>query len=435
MPDLATRLVVDGRRRPEAAPGRPLRIAVFANEFPALSETFVLNQVTGLIDLGHDVTVFANGPRDEAAVHPDVLNYGLHRRIVYRGMPKSRLARLSYAPGILSRRLDKMAMLGRALDAWRYRREATSLNMLYWTDRLADERPFDVIHCHFGTVGRLAAFFRETGAIRGKLVVTFHGVDVSAVLDREPQLYRHLFRHGDLFLPISERWRQRLIEHGADPSRTVVHRMGIDPRRFTPVERKPAPDRLPRILTIGRMVEKKGIEFGLRAVAVLAARGIPVRYDIVGSGPLRRRLEALARDLCISEQVVFHGWRVQDEVAALLAESDVLLAPSVTDAAGDQEGIPVTLMEAMATAMPVVSTRHSGIPELVEHGRTGYLAGERDAIGLADALQDLLRSPSLAREIGAAARAKIVSDYNIERLNRRLAERFALLSAPERMAG
>lgn len=409
----------------------PLRVAMFVNEFPALSETFILNQITGLLDLGHEVTIFANRPRDEAGVHSDVARYRLSGRLVYRAMPKGRMGRLAGAPRILLGNPERRRILRRTLDPWRYRREATSLNMLYWADRLLDQPPFDIIHCHFGTVGKLVAFFRETGAIRGRLVVAFHGVDMSACLDSDPRLYRHLFRHGDLLLPISEHWRRRLIEHGADPVRTRVHRMGIDPSRFTPKARRPGFDRLPRVLTVGRMVEKKGIEYGLRAIAVLAARGIPVHYDIVGNGPLRPRLEALARELCIVNQVVFHGWCIQEEIVALMHGSDVLLAPSVTDAHGDQEGIPVALMEAMVTGMPVISTRHSGIPELVEGGKTGILAEERDAIGLADGLQLLLRSPVLSKEIGAAARAKVLAEHDINKLNRQLERHYRSLVAAD----
>lgn len=413
--------------RPGAEVARPLRIAMFVNEFPALSETFVLNQITGLLDLGHDVTIFANNPRRDPGSHHDVMRYGLYGRVHYRGMPEDKVIRVLSAPGIFARRRAHGAMFLRTLDIRRYRREASSLNMLYWADRLVDHKPFDVIHCHFGIIGRQAAFFREAGALGGKLVVTFHGVDMSACLDREPDLYRHLFSVGDLFLPISERWRQRLLEHGADPARTLVHRMGIDPCRFPLTGRKPAGNGIWRVLTIGRMVEKKGIEYGMRAVAQLVGRGLPLRYDIVGDGPLRPRLEALARETGIVDHVVFHGWRLQGDVADLMQESDVLLAPSVTDADGDQEGIPVTIMEAMATGLPVVSTRHSGIPELVVEGRTGFLVPERDAAALAESLHALLRSPSLCGRMGFEARKKVVAEYNIETLNRQLEAKYRSL--------
>jgi len=414
----------------KAETARPLRVAMFVNEFPALSETFVLNQITGLLDLGHEVTIFANNPRSEPGTHPDVMRYELYGRVVYRDMPQDKLVRMAMVPEIFARRWAHRGTLVKALDPGRYRREATSLNLLYWADRLLDREAFDVIHCHFGIIGRQVAFFREIGALSGKLAVTFHGVDMSACLDREPSLYRHLFATGDLFMPISDRWHRRLLDHGADPARTFVHRMGIDPFRFQMTERGPARGGIWRILTIGRMVEKKGIEYGLRAAAMLAGRGVPLRYDIVGDGPLRPRLEAVAHEAGIADRVFFHGWRVQSEVVDLMRDSDVLLAPSVTDADGDQEGIPVTLMEAMAMGLPVVSTQHSGIPELVTDGRTGYLAPERDVELLAESLHALLRSPNLCREMGFEGRKKVVGEYNIETLNRQLEARYRSLLDP-----
>jgi colanic acid/amylovoran biosynthesis glycosyltransferase len=410
----------------EAEPARPLRIAMFVNEFPALSETFVLNQITGLLQLGHDVTIFATQARAEAGVHADVMRYGLHERLVYRGMPAARLARLAVVPAILARGGARPRAFIRALDPLRYGREATSLNMLYWTDRLISQRPFDIIHCHFGIVGRVAAYLREIGAVEGKLVTVFHGVDMSTCLDRDPDLYRHLFEHGDLFQPVSEHWRRKLIAHGCDPRRIVVHRMGIDVARFPLTVRRPGAERM-RILTIGRLVEKKGIEFGLRAVAQLVGQGLPLRYEIVGDGPLRTSLEELACDLGIAGNVVFRGSLVQKEVRRAMQASDILLAPSVTDAEGDQEGIPVTIMEAMATGMPVVSSLHSGIPELVEDRVSGLLAAERDVEGLANAIASLCVSPERCQEMGVAARAKVVAEYNIDTLNLQLVQTYRAL--------
>ncbi|MDE2228384.1 MAG: glycosyltransferase [Alphaproteobacteria bacterium] len=413
---------------------RPLRVAVFAHEFPALSETFVLGHITGLIDHGNDVTVFATGPRpDDPSVHADFRRYRLDQRLRYRAMPRSRARRALSASGILLRRRLAPPML-RALDALRYRRDAASLSLLHWADCLLDQPPFDIIHCHFGQVGRNVAFLREIGAIRGRLVVMFHGVDVTAFLDQNPELYRHLFATGDLFLPVSAHFQRRLVRHGCDPERTKVHHLGVDLARFPYRPRQPRADRPFTVLTIARLVEKKGVVLGLQAVARLARAGVPIRYAVVGDGPLRGVLEAAVRDLGIGAQATFHGWKTQDEIVALMQGVDALLFPSITGANGDQEGSPVVLKEAMATGLPIIASRHAGIDEIVDHGVSGFLVAERDAGGMADALHALLRDPELCARIGAAARSKVAAEFDIDRLNRQLQQYYRSLLERQRHA-
>lgn len=403
-----------------------LRVVFFVHEFPALSETFVLNQVTGFLDLGCDVHILSARRRDEGVTHPDVARYGLMRLTTYIQMPARRLARLRAAVSVFSRRFradPKQAL--QAINVFRYGRAAFSLELLFWLERLAETRnSFDVIYCHFGIVGRKAAFLREIGAIKGGLVTTFHGVDVSATLRKRPNLYRHLFETGDLFLPISDRWRRHLIERGCSLGRTDVHHMGVDLTRFAT---NPAPrdaEAPLRILIIGRQVEKKGIEYGLRAIAEARERGIPLSCTVIGDGPLRGSLEALTDKLDINRDVTFCGWQDQNVVAEQLRGHDVILAPSVTDSDGDQEGIPVTLMEAMASGLAVVSTRHSGIPELVVDEESGLLSNERDVNGLADSLERLFRDPALYARLQRAGRDAVSREFDVKKLNARLVRIF-----------
>lgn len=404
-----------------------LRIAVFANEFPALSETFVLRHITSLIERGHHVTVLSTAPRAEAAVHPAFERFGLRRHTRYLQMPMARGDRLRAVPQAFGRAWScgRGAPL-RSFNLLRYGREAASLRLLHWAATLAPGEDFDVIHCHFGTVGRLAAFLREIGALRGRLVTTFHGVDLSACLRENPSLYDHLVRRGDLFLPISDVWRQKLLSLGCNPERTVVHRMGVEPGRFAFRLRRPEEGRPIKLLTVGRLVEKKGVEYGLRAAAELVRRGGTVDYAIAGDGPLRESLERMAAALEIGSSVRFLGWQNQEQITALMSERDLLLAPSVTDAAGDQEGIPVTIMEAMASGMPVVSTWHSGIPELVEHGAAGFLTPERDVAALTEAIERIVIDNRFAA-MGRAGRRRVEMEYDVSRWDEALERHYRSL--------
>jgi len=379
-----------------------MRIAVLVREFPNVSETFVLGQVTGLIDRGCDVTVLAENAPDGTVVQPAVARYGLAGKAVYYVSLKDALRH----PATALRSLRFGAQAGRVMRAY----GAAS--------RLP---PFDVIHCHFGPLGLLGARLRALGGLAGRVVTTFHGFDITAhVAARGEHVYDELFRRGDLFLPISDLWRARLVELGCPPDRIEVHRMGIDLRRFRFREREAG---VPlELVSIARLTPKKGIEYGIRAVA--AAR-TPVRYRIAGEGPLRSELEALIVELGVADRVELLGAVDQDAAAALLESAHVLLAPSITAPGGDMEGIPVALMEAMATGLPVVTTRHSGIPELVTHEETGYLAPERDVDALAAGIGRVCDNPTAWTE---AARRVVHERHDIEKLNDRLVERFARLT-------
>jgi colanic acid/amylovoran biosynthesis glycosyltransferase len=267
----------------------------------------------------------------------------------------------------------------------------------------------------------LGQFMRDAGLLTGKLVTTFHGADVSAAVRRYgDNVYARLFEAGDLFLPISQHWKNRLIELGCPADKIVVHRMGIDCDAFSFVARRPRGDGTVRFISVCRLVEKKGIEYAIRAIAALAGTGRKVAYDVVGDGPERARLEHLAAEAAVNGLVKFHGWQKRDEVMALLATANAFVAPSVTASSGEQEGIPVALMEAMAMGLPVVSTRHSGIPELIDEGVSGLLVQERDTDDLEKALGYLLENTEVWASMGHAGRAKVERHFSIGRLNDRL---------------
>ena len=191
-------------------------------------------------------------------------------------------------------------------------------------------------------------------------------------------MYDELVKAGDLFLPISDFFKQKLIDEGCDPAKIVVLRDGIDVSRFEFRARCRAESEPTRLLFIGRLEPKKGIFFATRAVANAVQSWRKVVFDIIGDGALRGDLERLVAEEGIADAVNLHGAQPQDQVLAHLRDAHVLIAPSVTAPNGDQEGIPNTVKEGMAVGLPVLSTLHSGIPELVENGVSGFLVPEHD---------------------------------------------------------
>jgi colanic acid/amylovoran biosynthesis glycosyltransferase len=411
-----------------------VRVAWLTALFPVLSETPFLNQIVGLIERGHEVDIYADGPQPGGPFHADVGRLALESRTRYPiRWPPGRGGRWRAAARLIAaHRGSERRLLLRTLDPSRFWHRAWTLDQLRRTARFLPVRPYDVCYCAFGMDAPHALRLRRVGALDGELVVAFRGADTTKyVARRGPRVYARTFREARLLLPVCEFLGRRLVQLGAPAERVVVHRTGIDLRRWPYRERHPAaPDSL-RLVSVGRLVEKKGIAHVLRALRLLVDRGVGAEYRVFGDGPLRERLAALAVELGVADRVWFEGRRGQETVRDGLAGADVLVAASVTAADGDEEGIPNVLKEAMASGMPVVGTRHAGIPELIEDDVSGRLVPERDEAALAAALARLAAEPERWVAMGRAGRAKVEREYDIHRLNDRLAGMLETLIRPE----
>jgi colanic acid/amylovoran biosynthesis glycosyltransferase len=377
------------------------QVAVLVGSFPKLSETFVIDQIAALVRRGCDVGVFARERAADGLSHPAVKQLGL-------------MERARFASDGLVYKASRAFVRGRRFGEL-VRRSAIARN-----DRGA--AGYSVVLCHFGTAGLRAATLKRKGLISGDVWTIFHGSDLSSFLQRSPpDVYRRLFETGDRFLPVSEFWRSRLIKLGCPPERISVLHMGVDMRAFAFRERPPRRSDL-ELISVARLVEKKGIAVALKALSILRQLrpDLMWRYRIVGDGPSRSRLQNLAESLGIGQRVEFLGAQAAVAVRGLVDQSDIFILPSVTAQSGDQEGIPVSLMEAMANGAAVASTFHSGIPELVEHGVCGLLAPERDAVTLADNLLQLMENPDLRQRLASAGRAKVEAEFDQEALGAKL---------------
>ncbi|MBN1588238.1 MAG: glycosyltransferase [Pirellulales bacterium] len=401
-----------------------MRIAFFVGSFPSTSETFVLNQVTGLLDRGHEVFIYPCGGNTQGKEHGAVKQYGLGERTFSCSPPGNTWSRIATAAGLLTRHLPAHPVrLLKAANVFRHGRDAWRLARLkrccFWINQ--ERSDFDVILCHFGPHGSIACDLRRQGLISGKIATVFHAYDLTQFPRRHGnQVYRELFAEGDLFMPITAYARNKLLDLGCPKEKTVIHHMGVDCTRLAYQERNPRADQPFNVVTVGRMVEKKGFEYAIRAIAETTAAGHDVRGRFVGDGRLRPSLEELATTLGIRANVEFVGWQTQEQIARLLDQSHAMLVPSVTANSGDEEGLPVVLMEALAMGLPVVSTRHAGIPELIADGKTGFLVEERDSKALADRLGMLIDNGELSREMSRRGRRRVEEEFNIEKLNNQL---------------
>jgi colanic acid/amylovoran biosynthesis glycosyltransferase len=413
----------------------PPAITYFSLSFPELTQTFVFNEMRHLKALGADIDVVAlRPPRNEMSDLPQL--YGFGERIVYAdpGLAvRNRMQRIQLAAESVLR----LAASGRASGAWRLARSATESGSLNRSMSLHLAARFkhggsaeNIVLCHFGPAGRVAARLKASGLLKGRLVTVFHGYDVTQYLDdNPPEIYRELFAQADLLITISDRWRGRLLELGAPSEKVETIRLGIDCAAFEYKPRCLAPGGPVRLISVGRLTEKKGHRFTIDALAQLAARrpDIDFRLDLVGSGPGLEQLRTQIASLGLNSRVRLLGGINHDQVRALLDDAHIFVLHSVTAADGDMEGIPVSIMEAMAMGLPVVSTRHSGIPELVADGRSGFLVEERDATAFAERLEQLIKDPALIGSMGRAGRTIIEADYNADRQAARLLGRLGKL--------
>jgi colanic acid/amylovoran biosynthesis glycosyltransferase len=168
------------------------------------------------------------------------------------------------------------------------------------------------------------------------------------------------------------------------------------------------------------LVEKKGFRYAIEAFSRVSMECPEAVYDIIGEGPMRENLQQLISALKLTARVRLLGWKTQEQVIECMEAADLFVAPSVTAASGDQEGIPVVLMEAMAMGLPVLSTHHSGIPELVAHGRNGYLVAEKDIGALASAIVRAIQNPAERSAVGEAARLRVEDAFDVKVQNQRL---------------
>lgn len=412
--------------------GRRLRITVVVGEFPALSETFVLDQVIASMAAGHEVRIIASAPRHEDAVHEEVERYDLLGKTRHLGIPPGKPARL----GVIARAVRARGPgLAKALATYGLARtclgEPGQLAGLAATAEALAEAPRpDVVLCHFGLNAATAVRALDALGWAVPVVTIFHGWDLTKLVQRRgPRLYEHLFRKGRLFLPACDAFADRLRALGCPPDRVAVQRMCVDPARL---------DRLtssldttgPRtevftVTTVGRLVEKKGTIHVVGAFARAFGHLPPdrVRLQVIGDGPLRGDLERAARDAGIADRTHFLGALPRREVLSALLATDVSVQASVTAADGDMEASPVVISEAMALRKPVVGSRHSGIPELIVDGVTGRLVDEGDEAALAAAMSWMFDDRDAAAKMGQAGRERLEAGFTAAHWNALLGRR------------
>lgn len=348
---------------------RRLKILFVVGSFPAASQTFILNMMTGLIDQGHDISIFAFNKGDKKFyLHPNIKKYHLLDSVTYKKLPK-----------ILPH--------------------------------------YDIVLCQFGYIGKKFAEMKkkQTWLKKRKMVVCFRGSDITRQKWNDPQVYKKTFKMMDLALPVCDYFKKRLITLGCSSKKIKVHYSAIDCSQFAFSQREKKADDPIRLLSVSRLVKKKGIEYAIQAVALVIQKYPNLHFTIVGDGPEKEYLEHLIKDLGLQDAISLWGWGSQQEVVALLKQSHIFLLPSTTAPDGNEEGIANALKEAMATGLIAVGTRHAGTPELIEDGVTGFLVPEKSVAELSQVIEYAIEHPEQWGPIGLAARQKIEEKFETKK--------------------
>ncbi len=405
-----------------------MRVLFFLRSFPVVSETFVTQQIRGVIERGHDLLITSDHPTREADIALQV-GMDLVAHVLYRprGQANRYLRALQTLGLTIYHGWRAPETISRALDVSRYGREARS----GWALRAllpmlsAKARAFeaDIVHAHFGPAGVLAAILKDLGVITAPLVVTFHGYDAHVVPRRMgPGYYDRLFESADRIMVGTEFMKSTLLALGAPAERMTILPMGVDTSRFRQRAQGEHDGGPPIIISVARLVRSKGIHDGLLAFQQTLRDHPQAEYQVAGDGPERPALEEMARDLGIADHVTFLGNQTPEQLAERYAKATVFLHPSKRGDDGWVEGQGVVLAEAAASGLPIVASRIGGIPETVIDNEIGLLAEAGDWAGFAAHLKRLLGDDQLRTEMGRRGRRLIEERLEQGRLDDQLIE-------------
>ena len=398
-----------------------VKVAYVMSRFPKITETFVFREILEIRRHGFDVELFPLICLDEVVEQPEVatLRSSVHVSALFSlWMLPAHARRILRSPLRYARALTRALWHHRGTRRAFFGAAATFPKAVYIAEQM-ERRGITRIHAHFANNPALAA--SVVSALTGiPFSFTAHGSDIH----RDQSGLRSKVAASEFTIMISDYNRRFVAERsGSDllPKMRVVH-CGVDTDVFTPGDRRSTGTL--RILCVAALRAVKGHQVLLDACALLRAQGVDFECELVGDGPLRDTLKQSTRALGLEGHVIFSGPKPGPEVLERMRQADVVVLPSILDAQGRREGIPVTLMEAMSCETPVAASRISGIPELVDDGCSGLLFEPGNAADLARVLIQLRDDPELGVQLGRRGREKVLSEFRLEACVAQLADHF-----------
>jgi colanic acid/amylovoran biosynthesis glycosyltransferase len=344
--------------------GKQLQILYLIDSYPKITETFIFESIAGMIDRGHKISIYARQKTKEEIKHPIISKHDLDTCVYIKEVPANLIT-------------------------------------------------YDVILCQFGDLN-----FRVPEALVNHTIpyiTCIRGSDITQKLDKKRNRYEKLFQQCDLFLPVCDYFKNKLQELGCPAHKIKVHRSPIDCSVFSYQERSIDQDERIELISVGRLVAKKGRKKLLQALSMIKKEHPSIHLTIIGDGEEKEILLKYTKLLGLTKNVTFVYAASQSEVRDVLARSHIFVLTSETAVDGNEEGIPNALKEAMASGVPVVATNHAGNSELITDGETGLLVSEKNPRATANAVLYLIDHPDQWPEMTKKAR-NVSENYDRKKL-------------------
>jgi len=362
-----------------------MKILFFTFFFPRITETFIINKIISLLKQGVDVQIMAMADpskhkavedrKPEKIIHSDVFKYNLLERTTYIKMINDKPDYRTIKQYFLKNNLDLVHFQWSGLADW-----------------ILSKIDFSM-----------------------PVITNFHESVIPKNWPRKVDEFQTIFTKSSLILPVSIFIKNHLQEQGCPTPKLQTHHMGVDINMFKVTKQIKKANEIV-FLTVAGLLEKKGHQDALRVMKKIKDQGVNFKYYIVGDGVLREKLEKFVEDNNLQKNVIFTGKIVQQKVLKYYHKSHIFIHPSVTASDGSHEGIPTTIMEASACELPIISTIHTGIPELVIDGKTGFLSREHDIEKMTQDALILVKNTALRKRMGKAGRRIVVRYFNVDKL-------------------
>lgn len=385
-----------------------MKIAHITTQFPKISETFIMNQVIGLQEAGHEIDIFSHAPADENITHSIVEEHDLIEKTTYTEPPATYLGAVKR---VCTSLINKPKRAREIIQSLQYGSDAR--NRICFLDTLESE--YDLYHAHFGWVAENTDFIPSV--FDSPFIISFYGNDAGSLLKKNPRRYESVWSEADIITVLSYDMKEQIINAGAPEKKVVLNPLPINIDNFKFSFTKY--NRPLKIVTVARLTEKKGLKYALRAISQINNE-IDIKYKIAGDGEQRNKLESIIKKENLSNSVELCGWLSQEEIDELLEEAHIFLLPSHTASDGDREGTPTALLEAQAKGLPIISTYHAGIPEIVKDKQHGYLCPVIDPDSISKSIMKLVEQNNNWKTMAEDGRDFIKSTHSKKAQTQRL---------------